>query len=418
MLDIHTHYDVEVLNGPSLSESLRHGVTTVMLGSCSLSTVYVGGADAGDLFGRVEAIPRHHVIAQSTSTRPGRTARSTSPPSRRCRSARTWPRSSATPTCGPRPWVWIARRRSTSDLPGANRPRWSGCSPRRWTRASSECPPSNCSSTSSTAISAGRGRCRRRTPSRGAAPAQRRLRRAGRVLQAGPDIENPLNIGSRWSQSLGIFRQPLKTSLLSAADVKANPFAIQMLGPIARLVNRLGGDFRWQHLPVPFEVYADGIDLVIFEEFGSGAAALHLRDEVERNELMRDEDYRRQFRKDYESKFGMRVWHRDFFDAEIVGLPRRLGDRQVVRPGRRRARRSAPRRRVPRPGARARHDACGGAPRSPTTVPRCSRSWRGTPASRSASPTPARTCATWRSTTSACACCATSATPRRRAGRS
>lgn len=62
LLDIHTHYDVEVLAGPGLAESLRHGVTTVMLGSCSLSTVHVGGEDAGDLFGRVEAIPRDHVI--------------------------------------------------------------------------------------------------------------------------------------------------------------------------------------------------------------------------------------------------------------------------------------------------------------------------------------------------------------------
>jgi N-acyl-D-aspartate/D-glutamate deacylase len=72
---------------------------------------------------------------------------------------------------------------------------------------------------------------------------------------------------------------------------------------------------------VPFEVYADGIDLVVFEEFGSGAAALHLREEMERNELMRDESYRRQFRKDYENKMGLRVWQRDFFDAEIVGCP-------------------------------------------------------------------------------------------------
>ena len=77
---------------------------------------------------------------------------------------------------------------------------------------------------------------------------------------------------------------------------------------------------------MPFEVYADGIDLVVFEEFGAGAAALHLRDEVERNELLRDEAYRRQFRKDYESKFGMRVWQRDFFDAEIVDCP----DRSVI----------------------------------------------------------------------------------------
>ena len=169
--------------------------------------------------------------------------------------------------------------------------------------------------------------CRSRTlPSTYAKPRELRrlkslLRRAGRVLQSGPDIENPLNIGSQVVQSLGIFRRPLKTSLLSAADVKANPYAIRMMGPVARLVNRLGGNFRWQHLPVPFEVYADGIDLVIFEEFGAGAAALHLRDEVERNELMRDEAYRRQFRKQYESKFGVRVWHRDFFDAEIVDCP-------------------------------------------------------------------------------------------------
>ena len=60
---------------------------------------------------------------------------------------------------------------------------------------------------------------------------------------------------------------------------------------------------------------------MIFEEFGAGAAALHLRDEVERNEMMRDEEYRRRFRKEYESRFGVRVWHRDFFDAEIVDCP-------------------------------------------------------------------------------------------------
>ena len=62
MVDIHTHYDVEVLDGPDLVESVRHGVTTILLGSCSLSTVHVGPVDAGDLFGRVEAIPREHVI--------------------------------------------------------------------------------------------------------------------------------------------------------------------------------------------------------------------------------------------------------------------------------------------------------------------------------------------------------------------
>jgi N-acyl-D-aspartate/D-glutamate deacylase len=169
--------------------------------------------------------------------------------------------------------------------------------------------------------------CRSRTlPSTYARPRELRrlkslLRHAGRVLQSGPDIQNPLNLGSQVCQSLGYFRNPLKTSLLSAADPKSNPYAIKVLSRLARFINRLGGNFRWQHLPVPFEVYADGIDLVVFEEFGAGAAALHLRDEVERNELLRDEAYRREFRKDYENKFGLRVWQRDFFDAEIVDCP-------------------------------------------------------------------------------------------------
>jgi len=97
------------------------------------------------------------------------------------------------------------------------------------------------------------------------------LRRRNRILQSSPDIKNPLSVLSQLLTSLGIGRR-LKTSLLSAADIKAIPPVIHVMEQLARAVNALGGDFRWQHLPVPFEVYADGISLVIFEEFGSGAA--------------------------------------------------------------------------------------------------------------------------------------------------
>jgi N-acyl-D-aspartate/D-glutamate deacylase len=101
---------------------------------------------------------------------------------------------------------------------------------------------------------------------------------------------------------------------------------------VARTVRRHSGDFRTPAVMYAVAlgcdlasarrvVYADGIDLVIFEEFGSGAAALHLSEEVARNALLADEGYRRTFRKDYDSKFGPRVWHRDFFDADIVACP-------------------------------------------------------------------------------------------------
>lgn len=322
MLDIHTHYDVEVLGGPALSESLRHGVTTVMLGSCSLSTVYIDPVDAGDIFGRVEAIPREHVIGAVEHHK-------------------TWSNGEeyiealeARPL-GPNVAAFLGHSDMRTAVMGLDRATRKDQRPTTFEQAQMEQMLTEALRAGFVGMSSMQllfdkldgDVCRSRTlPSTYAKPRELRrlkalLRRSGRVLQSGPDIENPMNVGSQVFQSLGIVRNPLKTSLLSAADVKSNPFAVKLMGPLARLVNRFGGNFRWQHLPVPFEVYADGIDLVIFEEFGSGAAALHLKDEVERNALLRDEDYRRQFRKDYEAKFGMRVWHRDFFDADIVACP-------------------------------------------------------------------------------------------------
>lgn len=321
-VDIHTHYDVEVLGGPGLPESVRHGVTTVLIGSCSLSTVHVGGVDAGDLFGRVEAIPREHVIDTVDNAKTWHTAEE-------------YVAALQDRPLGPNIAAFIGHsdmRTATMGLDRATRKdeRPTSSEQAEMERMLSEALDAGFLGMSSQQLLFDKidgDVCRSRTlPSTFAKPRELRrlkaqLRRRGRVLQSGPDIANPFNLVSQIAQSLPVLRDKLKTSLLSAADVKSNPFAIAVLGPAARLVNRFGADFRWQHLPVPFEVYADGIDLVVFEEFGSGAAALHLRDEVERNALLQDEGYRRRFRADYDSKFGMRVWHRDFFDAEIVDCP-------------------------------------------------------------------------------------------------
>ena len=61
-IDLHTHYDAELLAAPSLSESIRHGVTTVAVGSCSISAVLSEPEDCSDLFTRVESVPRAHVL--------------------------------------------------------------------------------------------------------------------------------------------------------------------------------------------------------------------------------------------------------------------------------------------------------------------------------------------------------------------
>src|ERR1700742_2384371 len=73
-IDVHTHYDAEVLLDPGLRESVRHGVTTVLLGNCSLSTVYASTEDAADLLSRVEAVPRKFVLGALESNRTWTTA--------------------------------------------------------------------------------------------------------------------------------------------------------------------------------------------------------------------------------------------------------------------------------------------------------------------------------------------------------
>ncbi len=250
MLDIHTHYDVEVLNGPSLSESLRHGVTTVMLGSCSLSTVHVGGVDAGDRSPGSRRSPANTSSAPSTNTS-------------------TWTNCEeyvaaleALPL-GPNVAAFIGHSDMRTATMGLDRATQKRERPTRSEQAQMERMLSEALDAGFVGMSSQQllfdkldgDTCRSRTlPLTYAKPHELRrlkslLRRAGRVLQSGPDIENPLNLGSQVVQSLGIFRRPLKTSLRSAADVKANPYAINMMGPVARVVNRLGGNFAWQHLP-------------------------------------------------------------------------------------------------------------------------------------------------------------------------
>ncbi|MEV0465322.1 amidohydrolase family protein [Nocardia tengchongensis] len=323
MIDIHTHYDVEVLLDPTLSESLRHGVTTLLLGSCSLSAVHVGGSDAGDLFGRVEAIPRQYVV-ESVDTL------------KTWNSAHSYVQALESLPLGPNVASFIGHSDIRTAQLGLERATDPDVKPTESEIAAMEHKLTEALDAGFVGMSSQQllfdkldGEvCRSRTlPSTYATAKERRrlnriLRDRKRALQGGPDVAKPQSMIGMAASSLGFFRPKLKVSLLSAADIKAIPGVVKVFPLLGKIINGLGGDFRWQHLPVPFEVYSDGIDLPVFEEFGSGAAALHLADQLEqRHELFQDPEYRRWFRKDYDKKWGPRVWHRDFFDAEITECP-------------------------------------------------------------------------------------------------
>ncbi|WP_433666403.1 N-acyl-D-amino-acid deacylase family protein [Nocardia sp. CA-136227] len=323
MLDVHTHYDAEVLGSPGLGESVRHGVTTVVFGNCSLSTVYSEAEDCADLFARVEALPWDAVHSA-------------------VKEHKDWD--------DPQSY-----RKSLADRPlGANVAAFLGHSDMRVAvmglgrSVDAQVRPTPAElhrmcamleaaldagflglSTIRSSFSKLEGVRfpTRQLPSTYATWREYRalnavLRRRGRVHQSTPNLTSRAELVNYFAQSAGRFRAPLKTTLIAGMDVKADRTTARAAMASAWIANTVGGArFRWQHLPVPFEVYADGVDLVVFEEFGSGSAALNIRDAMKRGELLADEDYRRRFRKDLAKKYGPRVWNRDLYDAVIVACP-------------------------------------------------------------------------------------------------
>jgi len=323
-LDMHTHYDAELIAAPALGESIRHGVTTVTVGSCSISTILSNAEDCSDLFTRVESVPRSAVLPL-------------------LRERKTWstPREYRTFLDGHPLGANVTSFLGHSDVRarvlGLARAVDPACRPteaeltamERWLEDALDEGFLGLSTMTNPWDKLDGDRFRSaRLPSTYATWGEYRrlhrvLRRRGRILQSAPNLVNKVNGLLFAIESIGLrLRAPLRTTLITMADPKATPGIHRAIGAVTRFVNdRLGGDLRWQTLPVPFEVYADGIELVVFEEFAAGQAVLHLADEVLRNALMKDVAYRRSFRRDYEARWTPRVWQRDLHDAWIVACP-------------------------------------------------------------------------------------------------
>lgn len=325
-IDVHTHYDAEVLLDPGLRESVRHGVTTVLLGNCSLSAVYADDEDAADLFSRVEAVPREHVLGALTEKKTWTTAHE-------------YVDALDALPLGPNVASLLGHSDLRTSVLGLGRATDETVRP---TPAEMDAMVAKLGEALDAGLLGMSGmdsaidkldgdRYRSRgLPSTFATWRERRkliavLRKRRRMLQSAPDVARPWTALLFFLSSSAMLgrRHGVRMSLLVSADSKAAPGAVSVLGRGTRLLNRvLGASVRFQHLPVPFELYSDGIDLPVFEEFGAGTAALHLRDQLQRNALLADVDYRREFRREFDrKKLGPTLWHRDFHDAVIVACP-------------------------------------------------------------------------------------------------
>lgn len=328
-IDVHTHYDAEIELEPALPESLRHGVTSVIMGSCSLGLTPGSPEVLADIFCRVEAIPYDIVrpVLERKKTWSGL--------------ADYFEHLDSLPL-GPNVSAFLGHSPLRAHVMGVERSLEEGEKPTADELSRIDVAVEEALDLGYLGVSlmtspwdkmGGQKAYRSKPlPSYFASWTEYRrmaalLRRRGAILQAVPDITRRVNIVLFLAASAGLLRRSLKTSVISMMDVRSDRTIYRLIGWLSRAFNvLLGADFKWQSLPEVFDLWADGMDLVVFEEFGAGAAALHFEDPDLRRKLITDPEYRARFKKEWRNRFLPKAFHRDFNQSKILECP----DRSVV----------------------------------------------------------------------------------------
>lgn len=318
-IDIHTHYDVEVEIAPGLAESVRHGVTSVVMGNCSLSLTVGKPQDLADIFLRVESLPAPLVrkwVAQSVSW---------GSPQAYLAHLRSLP-------LGPNVAPLLGHSALRAAVMGLERSLHEAASDddlARMRALAGQALDAGCFGISVDMVHwhkvsgafAGRS-----VPSHYADAREYRMladlcRERDAVFQVTPNPQNGLSFLLILAMSTGLFRPPLRATVLSALDMSDHPQLWRLFPLVTFVVNRLlGGNLRFQTLAEPFAIYADGPITPLFEEFAAGVELNSCATAEARRALWASDTFRARFRADWERR-ELRTFHRDPARMWIVASP-------------------------------------------------------------------------------------------------
>ncbi|WP_457980865.1 N-acyl-D-glutamate amidohydrolase [Ectopseudomonas composti] len=319
---MHSHYDAEILTSAALKESIRHGVTTVATGLCSLSMVAASAEDCADLFSRVESIPHDHVLSLLKEKKQWST------PSEYRSFLECLP-------LGPNVACYIGHsdiRSAAMGLLDATTERKPSEAEMRQMEALLNDALDNGFlglSVMKTKIDrvAGERAWSRPLPSTFASWKEFKrlfatLRKRGAILQGAPDVAEPSSAVRLMFATAGWFRPKLKTTLLTALDLKVAPL-LHMQARLSGWISNwlLQGNLKWQFLPAPLRVYSAGLNFNNFDEFSGGLILRNFQNEAEQYAEAAKPEFRQVFKRDIQSGSKIGLWHRDFSDAYIVACP-------------------------------------------------------------------------------------------------
>lgn len=321
-LEIHSHYDAEVIAAPALKESVRHGVTSVTIGSCSISMVLADAEDCSDLFTRVEAVPREYVlpILQEKKT---------------WRDAAGYRAFYDQHPLGPNVSSFLGHSELRVAVMGLERAtrsvKPSEAELQRMQQLLEEALDAGCIGLSvmTTKLDKMDGERAWSSPLPSTFASWTEfsrlfavLRRRGAVLQGAPDAVTKVNVFAFLYQAHGWFRKPLKCSMLTALDLKSQPLLHRFTRLSGWLANKvLLGHFRWQTLPAPFTLRLEGLNVNAFEEFGAGEILRNIKDPDQLYAKVLEPEFRALFKKQVKAVLTKGLWHRDFSDCWVTECP-------------------------------------------------------------------------------------------------
>lgn len=316
-LDIHTHYDLELEIAPGLVESVRHGVTSVVIGNCSLSLAIGTPQTLADIFQRVETLPPVLIKKWLRSSMDWQT-----PGDYLCHLKRLPLGANVAALFG-----HSALRAHVMGLERSLKEHATDAELMEMRRLAEEALGAGFAGISVDMVPwhMMSGERRGRTiPSQHADYREYAMladvcRQFDAVFQVTPDPQRRRSLLDIFRMSLK--RPALRVTVLAALDSVAQPQLWRVFQPMLFVINKLlGGNVRFQTLTEPFTVYSDGPVTTLFEEFPTGVKLNDSDTREERSKLWQSPEFREKFRREWTMPY-RNTFHRRLDLMRVVDCP-------------------------------------------------------------------------------------------------
>ena len=304
LVDVHTHYDLELEISPGLPESVRHGTTTVVMSNCSLGLAFGAQRENGDdpivsCFARVENMPKDVLRQAADKVYWNNSGEYLDHLDKLVKGPNVVP---MIPHSMLRIEAMglsesVSREPNDSEMETMKGLLKTGME-QGYAGFSTDALPFH--------FLANDPNRQKQIPTQFAKYDELKqltqiVRDHDRVWQATPPKDSPFGTIKTFMLTSGrLHGKPLKTTVVAALDIHANRNIIRLGKTLARLMNSsfLNGKFHLQALAAPFRIWADNMYSPLSEEIDElrEIVEIDLEDRDARMNLLNDPDYIRRFK--------------------------------------------------------------------------------------------------------------------------